>query len=260
MTVDALTDAQWRSFEADGYLRLGRLLDDDGLRVLRERLDAIMLGTADVPYDELLMQLDSSSGAYADAGAQSNGSKGATLAYRKIQGLERDDVFLTYLQHPVFADACRRIYGAVPVATYRSMFMNKPAGGGTELPWHQDRWSWLDRDPLLTAYTAIDAATLETGCVELALGTHGSVINPSDPSAFLTDAQADEHGLDDVAMPLELDAGEVVLLHNWLAHRSGVNGSRGPRRAFSVCYMDARTIDPLESHCVVFDADGRAIA
>ena len=260
MTVDALTDAQWDTFTVDGYLRLGRLLDDDGLRSLQDRLDAIMLGTADVPYDELLMQLDSSTGDYGDLGAQSNGFKGPTSAYRKIQGLERDRVFREYLQHPVFADACRRLYGAVPVATYRSMFMNKPAGGGTELPWHQDRWSWLDRDPLLTAYTAIDAATRETGCVELALGTHDAVVNPSDPSAFLTDAQAAEHCPDDVAMPLELDAGEVVLLHNWLAHRSGVNRSEGARRAFSVCYMDARTVDPLESHRVVFDADGCACA
>jgi ectoine hydroxylase-related dioxygenase (phytanoyl-CoA dioxygenase family) len=125
------------------------------------------------------------------------------------------------------------------------------------LPWHQDRWSWLDRDPLLTAYTAIDAATIATGCVELMPGTQGHVINPSDPSAYLTDEQAAEHCPDDAALPLELEAGEVVLLHNWLAHRSGVNRTGAPRRAFSVCYMDARTNDPLERHPIVFDDAGR---
>ena len=33
----------------------------------------------------------------------------------------------------------------------------------------------------------------------------------------------------------------MVLLHNWLLHRSDVNRTPIPRRAFSVCYMDGRT-------------------
>jgi hypothetical protein len=32
-----------------------------------------------------------------------------------------------------------------------------------------------------------------------------------------------------------------VLLHNWLLHASDVNHTDIPRRAFSVCYMDAST-------------------
>ena len=40
---------------------------------------------------------------------------------------------------------------------------------------------------------------------------------------------------------LELAAGEVVLFHNWLPHSSGVNQTDIPRRAFSVCYMQAGT-------------------
>ncbi|MED5415867.1 MAG: phytanoyl-CoA dioxygenase family protein, partial [Candidatus Latescibacterota bacterium] len=41
---------------------------------------------------------------------------------------------------------------------------------------------------------------------------------------------------------LELEAGEVVLLHNWLLHTSDVNRSKQSRRAFSVCYMEAATV------------------
>ena len=40
---------------------------------------------------------------------------------------------------------------------------------------------------------------------------------------------------------LELKAGEVALLHNWLLHSSDVNKTSIARRAFSVCYLDART-------------------
>ncbi len=41
---------------------------------------------------------------------------------------------------------------------------------------------------------------------------------------------------------VELEAGEVVLLHNYLLHASDVNRSAQSRRAFSVCYMEAATL------------------
>lgn len=239
--MNTLTDAQWNQYEEQGYLRLGRVLDNDPLRTLQERIDAIMLGTADVDYDRMLMQLDSESGNYEDAGAQSRGHKGATLNYRKIQDLEYDPVFLSYMQLPVFRDICARTYGAdAQVACFRAMFMNKPAGRGTRLPWHQDRWSNLDRDPRITLWSALDPATAENGCVEVIPGSHRKLLNPDHPSGFLTEAQA--AGLDpNTAVRLELEPGEVVLLHNWLLHASDRNRSAQSRRAFSVCYMDAST-------------------
>ncbi|RYG64459.1 phytanoyl-CoA dioxygenase, partial [bacterium] len=44
-----------------------------------------------------------------------------------------------------------------------------------------------------------------------------------------------------LAVALEARAGEVLLLHNLLWHRSGVNATGRPRRAFSICYMSAET-------------------
>jgi len=38
-----------------------------------------------------------------------------------------------------------------------------------------------------------------------------------------------------------MEKGDVVLLHNWTLHRSETNHTDGPRRAFSVCYIDAAT-------------------
>ena len=35
--------------------------------------------------------------------------------------------------------------------------------------------------------------------------------------------------------------GEVIVLHNWMLHRSEVNSTPNPRRGFSVCYIDAAT-------------------
>ncbi len=43
------------------------------------------------------------------------------------------------------------------------------------------------------------------------------------------------------AIDLALEVGSVALLHNWTLHRSGVNHTDAPRRAFSANYMDAST-------------------
>ena len=241
--MDTITDAQWADYQRDGFLRLGKLLDGEALAALQTRIDAIMLGTADVDYSRLLMQLDSATGKYADAGEQSRGHKGKSLDYRKIQELEHDELFMDYMRRPVFRDVCGRVYGGgEPVTAFRAMFMNKPAHKGTFLPFHQDRWDHLDIDPLLTTWTALDPATKANGCVQVVRGSHKlGLINPGHNSGFLTEEQAAEYCSPEKLEYLELAPGECAILHNWLLHGSDVNRTDTPRRAFSVCYMDGAT-------------------
>jgi ectoine hydroxylase-related dioxygenase (phytanoyl-CoA dioxygenase family) len=119
------------------------------------------------------------------------------------------------------------------------MFMNKPAREGTNLHWHQDRWSELDREPQITIYTALDPATIENGCVRIIPKSHRTFVSRLHGDAFYE--QVEETLAQSGSIPLELEAGEVVLLHNWLLHSSGVNQTDIPRRAFSVCYMHGGT-------------------
>jgi ectoine hydroxylase-related dioxygenase (phytanoyl-CoA dioxygenase family) len=239
-----ISDAQWNSYDELGYLKLGKVLNDHDLAALSQRIDDIMLGKASLDFSRLLMQLDSDTGKYEDAGAQSRGHKGSTLTYRKIQDLEFDPLFLEFLQRPIFREICSHVHGAqTPIAAFRAMFMNKPARKGTFLPWHQDRWVFLDRDPLITLWTALDPATRANGCVQMIPRSHTQgLINPSHPSGFLTPEQAKAHCPPEKVVYLEVEAGESVLMHNYLLHASDVNKTDIPRRAFSVCYMDARTV------------------
>ncbi|MCC6580410.1 MAG: phytanoyl-CoA dioxygenase family protein [Phycisphaeraceae bacterium] len=239
--ITHLTDDQWDTYSRQGYLHLDQLLSDEQVALMQKRIDDIMLGKANVDYGRMHMQLDANSEDYGKLPPQTPGHKGATLDYRKIEQLEFDPFFLRYMQQPLFEDICRRQYGqGVSVRCFRAMFMNKPAGKGTTLPWHQDRWSVLDRDPLVTIWLAIDPATIANGCVNVIPGSHKTLLNPSHPSGFLTQEQASSLDTDKL-VPLELKAGEAVLLHNWTLHNSTVNRSPIARRAFSVCYMDGRT-------------------
>src|SRR5947207_13304339 len=107
-----INESQWGAYDHDGYLNLGRVLDDGDLAALQRRIDDVRLGTADVPYDRLMMQLDRASGKYDDAGEQSLGFKGATLSYRKIQELELDPLHMAFMQRKIFREICARVYGA----------------------------------------------------------------------------------------------------------------------------------------------------
>ena len=238
-----ISAGQWRFYEENGYLALGRLLNEIDLAALQQRINAIMLGEADTDYDRLLMQLDSETGNYADAGVQSCGHKGATLGYRKIENLEHDPLFRAYVERPIFQEIATHVYGdETPIACFRAMFMNKPARKGTLLPWHQDAWAHLDRQPLITLWTALDPATVANGCVQVIPGSHRlGRLNPNHGSGFLSETNIREHCGEEKTVSLTLEPGEVALLHNWLLHRSDVNKTDISRRAFSVCYMDAGT-------------------
>jgi hypothetical protein len=242
--TDRLTDQQWGEYERLGYLKLGGILNPSELTALQRRMDEIMLGQ--VGYPELQFQLDTG-GAYEDLPAPVSHNAVHTLAYRKVQGLEADPMVLEVIRRPVFRDICDRHYGRhASISIFRAMMMNKPAGKGTYLPWHQDAgdvWK-LDRDPLVTIWIALDRATRLNGCVQVIPGSHrlgllshhGSTLSPDD---------ARRHCPENEITYLEIEAGDGLLLHNWLLHRSDVNHTGSPRRALTACYMDGRTRNTL---------------
>jgi polysaccharide pyruvyl transferase WcaK-like protein len=235
-----LTDADWQSFSRDGFLHLGQVLDAQQVQALQQRADALALGQISNP--AIQMQCDTGGAYEALPEAVSQFEEGTRL-YRKIQGLETDDLFAALIDRPLFREICAHIYGAhAAVSIFRAMVMNKPAGQGTYLPWHQDGGTvWqLDRDPQATIWVALDPATRDNGCMDAIRGSHRLGLLSLHGST-LTEEHVREYCRDDLTVPLEVPAGHAVLLHNWLIHRSGINPSSTPRRAFTMCCMDART-------------------
>lgn len=231
-------DAALEAFERDGFARLGRVLDDAGVEALRERACDLMLGR--VTYPGLFFQLDAKSGKYEDA-PLGLGWQGPSLDYRKLEKLERDPLFLAWLSNPLFERVARaRIDGDVVI--YRAILFNKGLAGGSDIPWHQDAgklWG-VSREPELQIWTALDDAPADGGCLEFLPGSHadglatplGGVV----PASHVERAAAHQR-----AISVPVRAGEALLIHNRVWHRSG-RGRVGQRRlAFSVCYMDART-------------------
>lgn len=245
------SDTQHEQFMAQGYLRLGRVATADQLAELQQRIDDIMLGR--VRYEHLRMQLfDEATGELR----RTMGHEVSTLSYRRIDDLEQDPLFLAYMQHPVFEGIARRYVGT-EVSVFRSMFMNKPAHWTQELAWHQDigaGWG-IDCDPVMTVWTALDEANVANGCMQIVPGSHlHGVINAQH---FLAEDERLRFASDDKVIDLPAEAGEAILLHNYLLHRSGANTTDKARRAFSSTYMDAatRTLDTGQTFPVLFGAE-----
>jgi hypothetical protein len=225
-------------FAAHGWARLGRVADEETLVGLRERTDDLMLGR--VVIDGLFFQKDSATGRYEDL-EFGRGWEGPSLDYRKVERLEKDDRFRAWLENPLFESVARALIPG-PISIYRALLFVKSARGGTALPWHQDGGSFwgLDREPFLQIWTALDDAPEDAGCVECVDGSHaGGLATPlggTIPDDVTRPARAKER-----AMKLPAKAGDAMLIHNHLWHRSGVNTTGRPRRAFTTCYMSADT-------------------
>lgn len=235
-----LTEQQWDDFERDGFLPLGQLLSEAEVADLSRRADDLASGRQ---LNTRIQLQGDTGGDYEALPDVVTSLEGNTTLFRKIQGLEHDELFSPLVRHPLFLEICARLYGPhAPVSLFRAMIMNKPAGQGTVLPWHQDGgdvWK-LDRDPLVTVWVALDPATRTNGCVEIIPGSHRLGLLTWQGST-LSAANAALHCPDEKAVPLELASGHAVLMHNWLIHRSGINPTQQPRRAFTACYMDGRT-------------------
>jgi hypothetical protein len=224
-------------FRRDGYARLGRIVSDEALEAMRARSDDLMLGR--VTYDGLFYQLDTETGRYEEL-VYGRGWEGPSLNYRKIEKVERDPLFLSWIENP-FVERLVRTHIEGDVVIYRAVLMSKSATGGTNLPWHQDGGAFwgLDRDPEIQVWTALDDAPEEAGCVEILPGTHGALATPL--GGVVPREIVDARGIASQVVPLPARAGEALLIHNYAWHRSGVNTTGHPRRALSVCYMPAST-------------------
>jgi len=232
-----LSAAELEHWKEQGYVSLGHVVAPTQIEALCERIDAIMLG--EVSYPDMRMQLCPSAGD-AEKARQTRSFKGASLKYRKIEQLERDNLFLAYMQCALFADITTKILGN-EVSCYRAMFMNKPAGQGVVLNWHQDgagHWG-LTIAPQVTIWTALDDTSTANGCLHIVPGSHKFLVTPGRDS--LGPEQIAVHAPLDKQLALEMAGGEVVLLHNWTLHSSQANQTDRPRRAFSTCYLDAAT-------------------
>jgi phytanoyl-CoA hydroxylase len=225
-------------FAEHGYARLGRVLSDDGADRLGNR--AHDLTHSERPFPGLFYQHDSDTGRYEDL-VFNAGWVGPSSRYRKLERLELDPLFLSFIGNPLFEQLTGALLGP-EVALYRSVLWNKAPGVGMAVPWHQDdgKFWGLDRPPWVQVWTALDDASEEAGCLEVVPGSHKLGL-ASNEGGTISQERLRLGNADAAGTRLPARRGESILIHNHLWHRTGRNHTAAPRRALSISFLDGAT-------------------
>ena len=130
-------------------------------------------------------------------------------------------------------------------ALYQSMYIFKQPRVGGVVDWHQDA-AFLRTNPTsVTAFWfALDDANRSNGCLWVQPGGHRT---PLRNQFVVRDGKAHLETLDETpwpttadAVPVEVEAGTLVVFHGLLPHYSAPNRSEKPRHAYTLHAVDAR--------------------
>jgi phytanoyl-CoA hydroxylase len=132
----------------------------------------------------------------------------------------------------------------------QSMHIFKQPRIGGEVTCHQDAtFLWTEPDSVVGLWFALEDATLDNGCLWAEPGGHRGPVRERFVRAGATDADGTrferldptplpEPGAGGSLVPLEVEAGTLVVLHGRLPHWSGPNRSDRSRHAYSVHVID----------------------
>jgi len=153
------------------------------------------------------------------------------------------------MRHPVVVDALTRVIGPNVKAMQSMLFMKSEGKLGQA--WHQDEHFIPTRDRSLTgAWIALDDAAVDNGCLWVIPASHrAGVLYPDrehDDPRFDCAIEAYDFPYEDAdAVPVEVEAGSVVLFNGYLLHQSLPNTRPGSfRRALVNHYMSAESLLP----------------
>jgi len=161
--------------------------------------------------------------------------------------LAYDKEFLSVARTPEILEMVARLLG-YDFALWNSSFFAKPANGGHATPWHQDGEYWpIEPLATCTVWIAIDASTVENGCLQVIPGSHQEQRlkrhkqNSSDSLTLSLEIEADEYD-PDRAVPIVLEPGQISLHDVYLVHGSEANNSNHSRRGMTLRFMPTTSV------------------
>ncbi len=232
MSTINLSAEQIADFRQNGFIVVEDVLSPEEVATLAERADLIAAGDVDhVPETSVQMEPVFRTGEKA--------VEDRVLAMRKLYDLAvYDAVMWEHVVNPRIVDIIAALLGTEDLKMYGDqLFMKAPATGSAQA-WHQDSGSWRDILPmdLVTAWTAIDQATEDNGCLRFAPGTQRwGMVRGAQLAPFVDDLNNGRWP----SVPAPLRPGSISFHHSLILHCSGANNSTTRRRGYAVHYMRA---------------------
>jgi ectoine hydroxylase-related dioxygenase (phytanoyl-CoA dioxygenase family) len=153
-------------------------------------------------------------------------------------------VFRALASDPVLVGLAEQLVGKGLRVYFSQLFLKPPHGGGPKCV-HQDNFYFgpNDKDGIVTAWIALDDATVENGCMRFGNGTHRGPIQPhrAPPEKPFELAVVPAIAMQQEMTPAPVPRGGVSFHHGNVFHQSGDNHSDKWRRACAVHYVNRAT-------------------
>lgn len=216
-----LTQAQIDFFHANGYLIMRGVFAGEELRRLTAAVDAIQAaGVARKGEHHLYMM----------------GPQGEEVYWRSEKMWQREDIFEAVTVHPVLLENIGQCIGE-PFYPWNDSLVVKLLHAGAEVAWHQDPpYGDSDREtvfpvPNFTTDIYLDHSGPDNGCVWAIPGHH--LVGHVDLKRKTSEKLFTECG----AVPVEMEAGDVLFHCLSTPHGSRPNLSDTQRRIFYIHYL-----------------------
>ncbi|NRA36623.1 MAG: phytanoyl-CoA dioxygenase family protein, partial [Planctomycetes bacterium] len=217
------TEEQLRQYNENGYVIIPGLLDGDEVKRMKDmHLRAEALAQQ---HGECFSKDD----AFYDVESLPEGHPaGKTHALRKIQEVFKSEQdFADIMASKKIRNYASDLIGDT-VYYHSSKLMCKPSHGGRRKPWHQDWAYWTDmHTQQVTVWIAIDAATVENGCMQVLPGSHklGHIEHYQGEDFMIHEEQVDQ----DQVVIAEMNPGDALFFNVLTLHASDPNNSTADR-------------------------------
>lgn len=239
-----LSSEQVRFFREEGYLIGPQVYSPERCLALRQRLDDVMEGRS-----------------RASPEAKRNLLGDSEMVVIQVVNIwEADDLFREHLYQPAICEMIADLMGTDVVRVWHDQVQYKPPRIGGPTNWHQDHpyWPIIQPADLVSAWLAIEDATLENGCMRVVpkshlwgphkggtIGTNEADFSPMPDQSLLPDDARIE------VVPCEVKAGQVMFHHCLTWHGTAPNRSEKGRPGIAVHYMPGYTrYEPSGGHLV----------
>jgi ectoine hydroxylase-related dioxygenase (phytanoyl-CoA dioxygenase family) len=172
----------------------------------------------------------------------------------------RSDLIAGYLQGSPFREVVARVLGADADLRFTST-MTKTAEMSAHLDWHQD--SAYDKDPehdKFSFWIAITDSKRDNGCLRIIPGSHAAGLVPHIASRTLAFDKEVENLDESRAQDVEMEPGDMIVLHRYMVHASWPNRSGRLRMGLLAGFMPPkREYMPFENGAYRYFRDGRPV-
>ena len=220
-TPQEFTQNEVENFQRDGYFVVRKLIPPDTINAMKRVTQRDLAAhQGDIEYEAEL--------SYPGAPESLDAEGGRTARLR--QAISRDPVFAKLVKESFLVNRLQQLLGPhiVMPLIHHNCIMTKQPRFSSDTGWHQDTryWNFTTGD-LVNIWIALGEETLHNGCLRVLPGTH---LEPAqrdrlDDALFLRTDLEQNQPLFSRAVPVELQAGDVLFFHARCFHAATRNFS-----------------------------------